>query len=313
MLVPFEYYGISDGTDLTRVRWTRAGYDTGALAEVYTGNDARVDLVLAQLRRRVVDPRRVRAIAFCVSVEHAEFMARALSERGIPAAAVHSGTAAADRQSAPRRLREREVNVLLARRCPSPTKSSSAQPLRRSLVPCPRASVAAMSTKFEQLCAAYQASRDGFAEYRIECTSFLLRVGHQLETAWGVPSLRLALPTGGDPAKTPAAKDPKAPAKPTADPTEAAFDPATGVFRLDASFDVQAGSDDSKTKSTRTVTVPLAVRKEGNGFVLSIDEGTPKNVGGGSEAEVAPLLDDAFGRVMARFEPDPRQVRDTMR
>jgi superfamily II DNA or RNA helicase/HKD family nuclease len=112
LLVPFEYYGISDGTDLTRVRWTRAGYDAGALAEVYTGNDARVDLVLAQLRRRVVDPRRVRAIAFCVSVEHAEFMARALSERGIPAAAVHGGTAAANRQSAPRRLREREVNVL---------------------------------------------------------------------------------------------------------------------------------------------------------------------------------------------------------
>jgi superfamily II DNA or RNA helicase/HKD family nuclease len=112
LLVPFEYYGISDGTDLTRVRWTRTGYDQAALAQVYTGNDARVDLVVAQLGRRVVDPRRVRAIAFCVSIEHAEFMARALSARGIPAAAVHGGTRAAERAEAPRRLRERDVNVL---------------------------------------------------------------------------------------------------------------------------------------------------------------------------------------------------------
>ncbi len=180
-----------------------------------------------------------------------------------------------------------------------------------------------MSTKFEQLCAACQASRDRFAEYRTECTSFLLRVGHQLETTWAVPSLRLALPPaspappkGDDPAKPPATKDakPATTAPPTsADPTKAAFDPSTGLFRLDASFEVQAGSDASKTKSTRTVTVPLAVHKEGNGFVLSIDEGAPTNVGGGSEAEVAPLLDDAFGRVMARFEQDPRQVRDATR
>ncbi|MEI9951903.1 MAG: DUF3427 domain-containing protein [Pseudomonadota bacterium] len=110
--VPFEYYGISDNTDLSQVRWTRSGYDLAALANVYTGNDARVDLVLQQLQRRVGNLRSVRAIAFCASVEHAEFMAKALTTRGLPALAVHGDTLSADRSEAPRRLREREVNVL---------------------------------------------------------------------------------------------------------------------------------------------------------------------------------------------------------
>jgi len=112
LLVPFEYYGISDNTDLSQVRWTRSGYDLAALANVYTGNDARVDLVLQQLQRRVGNLRSVRAIAFCASVEHAEFMAKALTTRGLPALAVHGNTLSAERSEAPRRLREREVNVL---------------------------------------------------------------------------------------------------------------------------------------------------------------------------------------------------------
>ncbi len=112
LLVPFEYYGISDNTDLTRVRWTRTGYDLAELGNVYTGNDARVDLVVRQLERRVGSLRKIRALAFCVSVEHAEFMARAFTVRGLPARAVHGETLPHERADTPRRLRELEVNVL---------------------------------------------------------------------------------------------------------------------------------------------------------------------------------------------------------
>jgi hypothetical protein len=112
LLVPFEYYGISDNTDLTRIRWSRTGYDQKQLAGIYTGNEARVDLIVGQLERRVGDVRGVRALAFCVSVEHANFMAEALSRRDIPALAVHGDTSDDVRRDAPRRLREREVNVL---------------------------------------------------------------------------------------------------------------------------------------------------------------------------------------------------------
>ena len=112
LLVPFEYYGVSDNTDLTRVRWTRNGYDQEALADVYTGNDARADLVVKQLQRRVANLRSVRALAFCVSVEHAEFMANAFTARGVPALAVHGETPAGRRMEAPGLLHRREVNIL---------------------------------------------------------------------------------------------------------------------------------------------------------------------------------------------------------
>ncbi|RYZ09245.1 MAG: DUF3427 domain-containing protein [Myxococcales bacterium] len=112
LLVPFEYYGIADNTDLTRVRWTRSGYDATGLDKVYTGNHARIELILGQLQRRVSDPTSIRGIAFCVSIEHAEYVARELTKRGLPAAVVHGETPAAERLDAPRRLREREINVI---------------------------------------------------------------------------------------------------------------------------------------------------------------------------------------------------------
>lgn len=112
LLVPFEYYGISDGVSLRDVQWSRQGYAAAALSGVYTGHDARVDLIVEQLRQRVVDLGAVRALAFCVSVEHAEFMAKALTARGVPAIAVHGKSDPELRENAPKRLRTREVNVL---------------------------------------------------------------------------------------------------------------------------------------------------------------------------------------------------------
>lgn len=112
LLAPFEYYGVSDNTDLTRVRWTRSGYDAEGLENVYTGNHARIELILQQLQRRVSAPTSIRAIAFCVSVEHAKYVAQELTKRGLPAAVVHGETPAAERLNAPRRLREREINVI---------------------------------------------------------------------------------------------------------------------------------------------------------------------------------------------------------
>lgn len=112
LLVPFDYYGISDAVDLTRVRWSRNAYDLGALSGIYTGNHARADLILRQLASRVANLADVRGLGFCVSVDHAEFMAARATSRGIPAIAVHGGTDEALRDDAKRRLREREVNLI---------------------------------------------------------------------------------------------------------------------------------------------------------------------------------------------------------
>ncbi|MGN6107432.1 MAG: DUF3427 domain-containing protein [Kofleriaceae bacterium] len=110
LLVPFEYYGISDGVDLRAVRWSRTGYDLGALGDLYTGHEARADLIRHQLAKRVADPRKIRALGFCVSVEHARFMAARFTAAGIPSLAVWADSP--DRAEAPARLRDRAVNVL---------------------------------------------------------------------------------------------------------------------------------------------------------------------------------------------------------
>lgn len=112
LLVPFEYYGIADDVDLRRVRWTRQGYDERDLEAVYTGNDARAAKICQQLARRVADLRSVRALGFCVSVKHAEFMAARFVAAGVPALAVHGDTPQEVRSDAPRRLRLREINVI---------------------------------------------------------------------------------------------------------------------------------------------------------------------------------------------------------
>ncbi len=68
----------------------------------------------AQLRDKVLDPGRMRALGFCVSVAHAEFMADVFNEAGVPARAVSGATPAHAREEALADLKARRVNVLFA-------------------------------------------------------------------------------------------------------------------------------------------------------------------------------------------------------
>ncbi len=108
LVAPFEYYGIADGTDLGLVEWARGSYSTTALDALYMGNQRRADLIAERYAHLCGG----KALGFCVSVDHAEFMARTFSKAGIPAIAVHGGTPEEERRSAPRRLRDGEVRVL---------------------------------------------------------------------------------------------------------------------------------------------------------------------------------------------------------
>ena len=114
LLCPFHYFGISDATDLSQIEWRRGEYDAAALTSVYTADDARVRIVLRELQDKVVDLGNMRALGFCVSVAHAEYMARSFNERGVRALAVSGGSSREDRAAALRMLRDREVNVLFA-------------------------------------------------------------------------------------------------------------------------------------------------------------------------------------------------------
>ncbi len=114
-LAPFEYYGLHDGIDLREVPWRRGrGYDVEALSNVYTGNDAWARLVLDQLEKHVDDIGAMRALGFCVNVEHARFMARVFDEAGVPATAVWGDSPEEERRAALDRLRRREIAILFS-------------------------------------------------------------------------------------------------------------------------------------------------------------------------------------------------------
>jgi superfamily II DNA or RNA helicase/HKD family nuclease len=100
LLCPFQYFGLSDNTDLSGVEWARKGYDIAALERIYTGNDARVGLVLKQLEDKLRNPHTMRALGFCVSIEHARFMARRFTEAGLPSASVTADTDSESRKQA---------------------------------------------------------------------------------------------------------------------------------------------------------------------------------------------------------------------
>lgn len=114
-LTPFVYYGIHDNTDLRDVPWRRgAGYDVERLTEVLTVNDAYARVVLNELDRRTGDPARVRALGFCVSVNHARYMARVFNEAGVKATAVWADTPEAARAAALQDLKHGRTNVVFS-------------------------------------------------------------------------------------------------------------------------------------------------------------------------------------------------------
>ena len=114
LLCPFHYFVAADGTDLRQLSWNRGRYDEAELENLFTGNDARSRIVLNELRDKVTDLGAMRALGFCVSVAHAEYMARVFNDAGIPARAVSGDTRRDARNDALRALRAREVNILFA-------------------------------------------------------------------------------------------------------------------------------------------------------------------------------------------------------
>lgn len=112
LLCPFHYYGISDNTDLRDVEWSAGQYSPGALSSLYTGNDARTLLILKALKEKILDPRRMRGLGFCVSVEHAKNMAEAFTARGIKSAVIVGTTASDTRRSLVEQLKSGELQCI---------------------------------------------------------------------------------------------------------------------------------------------------------------------------------------------------------
>ncbi|GAA3722915.1 superfamily II DNA or RNA helicase/HKD family nuclease [Spinactinospora alkalitolerans] len=114
LLSPFHYFGVTDNTDMSAVAWKRGGYDIDELSNLLTGNDARARLVVRAVRDKIADPGAMRALGFCVSVQHAEFMADFFRRAGLNAKALSGRSTPEERRSVLTGLRKGTVQVVFS-------------------------------------------------------------------------------------------------------------------------------------------------------------------------------------------------------
>lgn len=114
LLTPFHYYGVPDleGLDFSGIEWKRGGYDFKQLCEKLEANDARAKWVMSQTERHVADLKMVRGLGFCVSVAHAEFMAKFCNANGIPAISLTGESPREPRLSAQNQLINRQIRFI---------------------------------------------------------------------------------------------------------------------------------------------------------------------------------------------------------
>ena len=116
LLVPFHYFGIPDldGLDFSGLDWRKGGYDQTALAIMLGTNKSRAHWVLSQLERYVNDIQQIRALGFCVSVAHANFMAEFCMANNIKATSLSADSPLELRRTAQRQLEQREINIIFS-------------------------------------------------------------------------------------------------------------------------------------------------------------------------------------------------------
>lgn len=116
LLCPFQYFGVTDTVDLTDLHWVRGGYDRRELTNIYSMNTAvatkRADHILRQLDKYTADMEQLKALGFCVSVEHAQFMAECINRANVPSIALCGQSSDAERFTAKQRLISGEIKVI---------------------------------------------------------------------------------------------------------------------------------------------------------------------------------------------------------
>jgi superfamily II DNA or RNA helicase len=111
LLSPFQYFGITDSIDLTNVKWEKGKYVASELTSLYTKNNVRVGEIISNLNKYTNDIHDVRAIGFCVTVEHATFMAEKFNLAGLKATCLTAKNTN-DRDKIREQFRKKEFNYL---------------------------------------------------------------------------------------------------------------------------------------------------------------------------------------------------------
>ena len=111
LLCPFQYFGITDSVDLSQVAWVKGRYVASELTNLYTSNDRRVGEIIANLGKYTKDKHDVRALGFCVTIEHAKYMAEKFTLAGFRAAYLTSENGH-ERVELRSQFQKKEINYL---------------------------------------------------------------------------------------------------------------------------------------------------------------------------------------------------------
>ncbi len=111
LLCPFQYFGITDSVDLSSVDWRNGRYVPGQLTKIYTENDRRVGEIITSITKYQNNIHQTRTLAFCVSQQHAEYMAEKFHLAGLRAGYLVSSNSQ-NRDNIRRQFIQGEINYL---------------------------------------------------------------------------------------------------------------------------------------------------------------------------------------------------------
>ncbi len=108
LLSPFQYFGVTDIIDLDSIKWTRGGYDKSELSKIYSLDrvvaEKRANMIIGSIFKYITDIDEVKGLGFCVSVDHANFMAEYFNENNIPAISLTGQSGEEERNTAKQKL-----------------------------------------------------------------------------------------------------------------------------------------------------------------------------------------------------------------
>lgn len=114
LLAPFHYFGVADELiDYDKVKVTQGRFDTSDLSKKLSINK-RVDFVIEKIKHYGYDGDRLKALGFCIDIDHAVYMAGEFSKRGIRSAYITAKDSQSKRLDTLSKFREGEVEVLFS-------------------------------------------------------------------------------------------------------------------------------------------------------------------------------------------------------
>lgn len=112
LLAPFDYFCVTDDSvDLSRVVCRGDVYDRSELNRLYNNNKQRFGIIQKALDKYVTDPHDCKAVCFCCSIEHAEYMDKMFNQNEYKSMSVTSRNSS-DIDDASMKLARGDINYL---------------------------------------------------------------------------------------------------------------------------------------------------------------------------------------------------------